>query len=265
MTPYLLFFDIDGTLLDNRTDNVPDSAMRAIEQARKNGHKVFLCTGRCRVFIPEQVRHLDFDGMVAGCGTAVYYNGEKIFHKTMSQELQREIAEDMIRCKVDGVLEGDNYCYFQDEPFMPMVKEFFHSNGEKYGPDCRRRWQQEEKLAFDKFTLWFNEDSDMDGFKAKYEDRFEFIRRDVDFYEIVPRGCSKATGIELLCQTIGVERSHTMGFGDSTNDLSMLEYTGISVAMGDGNPVLFDQVDYVTAAVAEDGIEQAMKKYNIID
>ena len=87
----------------------------------------------------------------------------------------------------------------------------------------------------------------------------------MDFYEIVPRGCSKATGIELLCQTTGVERSHTMGFGDSTNDLSMLGYTGISVAMGDGNPVLFDQVDYVTAAVAEDGIEQAMKKYNIID
>lgn len=103
-------------------------------------------------------------GMVAGCGTAIYYEGQKKMHATLPQKLQREIAEDMLRCRLDGVLEGDRYCYFQDEPFLPWVKKFYHDNGVFFGPDCQKKWQQEETLAFDKFTLWFNEHSDIDGF-----------------------------------------------------------------------------------------------------
>ena len=127
------------------------------------------------------------------------------------------------------------------------------------------KWQQEETLAFDKFTLWFNEHSDIDGFKSKYEKQFDFIRRASDFYEVVPKGYSKATGIERMCRETGVEQRHTMGFGDSTNDLPMLDYTAVSVAMGNSDPVLFDRVDYVTASVKEDGIEKALYKYNMIE
>jgi hypothetical protein len=61
-----------------------------------------------------------------------------------------------------------------------------------------------------------------------------------------------------------MSREATIGFGDSTNDLSMLSYTGISIAMGSGNPDIFSAVDYVTAPVMEDGIEKALKKYNVI-
>ena len=53
--------------------------------------------------------------------------------------------------------------------------------------------------------------------------------------------------------------------GDSTNDLPMLDYTAVSVAMGNSDPVLFDRVDYVTASVKEDGIEKALYKYNMIE
>ena len=265
MEPWLLFFDIDGTLLDNDTNQVPDSTIKALKKAQAAGHKIFLCTGRSRVFIPKQVAEIGFDGMVAGCGTAIYYEGQKKMHATLPQKLQREIAEDMLRCRLDGVLEGDRYCYFQDEPFLPWVKKFYHDNGVFFGPDCQKKWQQEETLAFDKFTLWFNEHSDIDGFKSKYEKQFDFIRRASDFYEVVPKGYSKATGIERMCRETGVEQRYTMGFGDSTNDLPMLDYTAVSVAMGNSDPVLFDRVDYVTASVKEDGIEKALYKYNMIE
>ena len=82
---------------------------------------------------------------------------------------------------------------------------------------------------------------------------------------MVPRGYSKATGIERMCRETGVEQRYTMGFGDSTNDLPMLDYTAVSVAMGNSDPVLFDRVDYVTASVKEDGIEKALYKYNMIE
>jgi hypothetical protein len=114
-------------------------------------------------------------------------------------------------------------------------------------------------------ALWFDKTSNMDAFKEKYENRFDFIERDPTFYEIVPKGCSKGTGIAFLCEHLGVDRADTIGFGDSTNDLPMLLYTGVSVAMGSGNPDIFPSVDYVTAPVMEDGIEKALKKYNIIE
>ena len=88
MEPWLLFFDIDGTLLDNDTNRVPESTVKALKKAQAAGHKIFLCTGRCRVFIPKQVAEIGFDGMVAGCGTALYYEGQKKMHATLPQKLQ---------------------------------------------------------------------------------------------------------------------------------------------------------------------------------
>ena len=81
---------------------------------------------------------------------------------------------------------------------------------------------------------------------------------------MVPKGYSKATGIEFLCEYLNIDRKHTVGVGDSTNDLPMLSYTGISVAMGSGNPDIFSSVDYVTAPVMEDGIEKALRHYQLI-
>lgn len=260
----MIFFDIDGTLLDNDSGLVPQSTVRALKQAKENGHLIFLCTGRCKAIWPKEIVEIGFDGMVAGCGTTVYYRGEKILHGRLEQGLQRQIAEDMVKYHVDGVLEGEEYCYFSRGRFLPVIHQIYEDNGRFFGGDCQRIFQDEEQLYYDKFTLWFDETGDVDGFKKKYEKDFEFIRRAADFYEIVPKGYSKATGIELLCRTTGIDRAHTIGVGDSTNDLAMLQYTGISVAMGNGDPALFSQVDYVTAGVSEDGIEKALKKYNII-
>jgi len=114
-------------------------------------------------------------------------------------------------------------------------------------------------------ALWFDESSDMKSFKKQWENTFDFILRDPTFYEVVPKGYSKATGIDFLCKRLEIDRAHTVGIGDSTNDLPMLDFTGISIAMGSGNPDIFPSVDYVTAAVMEDGIEKALKHYQLIE
>ena len=111
-------------------------------------------------------------------------------------------------------------------------------------------------MNFDKMALWFDESSDMKSFKKQWENTFDFILRDPTFYEVVPKGYSKATGIDFLCKRLEIDRAHTVGIGD---------ITGISIAMGSGNPDIFPSVDYVTAAVMEDGIEKALKHYQLIE
>lgn len=263
MKQHMLFFDIDGTLLDDREGVVPKSTIRSLHQLRENGHLIFICTGRCKNIWPQDVLDIGFDGIVGGCGTNIFYHGEELLHAVLPQKLQRQVADDLTRYHIDGVLEGRDKTYFPKKSWMPQVIRIFSENG-LFSPECQCCWEEEEVLAFDKMALWFDADSDMAAFKAKYEKEFTFILRDPSFYEVVPKGYSKATGIEFLCRKFGIDPRETVGFGDSTNDLPMLSYTGISVAMGSGNPDIFPSVDHVTEGVMEDGIEKALKKYGFI-
>mgnify|MGYP000552152825 CR=1 FL=1 len=79
------------------------------------------------------------------------------------------------------------------------------------------------------------------------------------------RSCQKVIQRRPELISLEIDRAHTVGIGDSTNDLPMLDFTGISIAMGSGNPDIFPSVDYVTAAVMEDGIEKALKHYQLIE
>lgn len=262
MERHMIFFDIDGTLLDEKEGIVPESTVRALQQVKQAGHLIFICTGRCQAIWPKEILEIGFDGVVGGCGTNIYYHGEELLHAKLPSDLQRELADDLTVFHIDGILEGQQASYFRRDYWMPVVQSIFEENG-TFSPECQLFWEDAE-LDFDKMALWFDESSDMAGFKAKYEDHFDFILRDPTFYEVVPKGYSKATGIAFLCDRLGIPRQYTVGVGDSTNDLPMLDYTGISIAMGSGNPDIFPSVDFVTAPVMEDGIEKALKHYHLI-
>ncbi|MBR6229342.1 MAG: Cof-type HAD-IIB family hydrolase [Eubacterium sp.] len=270
---YLIFFDIDGTILDNEYQVVPDSTVRAIAALREKGHRCLLCTGRCRDIWPKEILDIGFDGVVGGCGTHIIYHDEELLHATLEPALMRELADDLVRFHIDGVLEGSAHSYFHREPWMPAVVGFFKEPrptrdiGRSVSPEFEQgkiEFLDSPTLDFDKMALWFDETGDMDSFKEKYADRFDFIERDPTFYEVVPTGYSKASGIEFICRHLGVPRERTMSFGDSTNDLPMLRYTQVSVAMGDGNPDIFPEVDYVTEPVMEDGIEKALQHFGLL-
>ena len=110
----------------------------------------------------------------------------------------------------------------------PVVKSIFEENG-TFSAKCQLYWEDAD-LNFDKMALWFDESSDMKSFKEQWENTFDFILRDPTFYEVVPKGYSKATGIDFLCKRLEIDRAHTVGIGDSTNDLTMLDFTGISIS-----------------------------------
>ena len=74
MKRHMIFFDIDGTLLDEKVGIVPESAVRALQKAKENGHLIFICTGRCKAIWPKNILDIGFDGVIGGCGTNIYYH-----------------------------------------------------------------------------------------------------------------------------------------------------------------------------------------------
>ena len=80
---------------------------------------------------------------------------------------------------------------------------------------------------------------------------------------MVPCGCSKATGMEKMMQLLGAARSQIFAVGDSLNDRPMLEAAGTGIAMGD-SPMLHPYANYITANLADDGLEKALAHFDLI-
>lgn len=264
MKPNIIFFDIDGTLLCEKTYRVPQSTKNAIKKAQENGHLVFVNTGRPILEIDTCIEELNFDGYVCGCGTYVELNSKELFHKSLGTELSKEIAMKLKEYKIDAILEGRNGVYYDydkniNSKEVQRIKERHIKEGFYKGQTF-----DDIDIDFDKLVIWNNENSNFEAFFDKYKNSFDFIHRGKDFYEIVPLECSKATGIKFISDYLDIPHENTYAIGDSTNDLTMLEYVENSIAMGNSNPILFDLVSFVTKDIEEDGIAYALKHYNMI-
>lgn len=260
MNKKLLFFDIDGTLLDEKTGKIPDSAVEAIRKARENGHLAFINSGRTASFIGGETDKIEFDGKLCGCGTYIEYQGKVLEHRTLSKELQKKVLKMLRDCRIDAVVEGRYKNYF-DVYEKIWVKEF-RDFAENYPFPCGT-WEEED-IDFDKFFMYKTADSDFETFHKELEHDFDFIDREQGFYEVLPKGCSKANSIRYIVEYLGMSMEDTISFGDSNNDLPMFECTNISVGMGNGSKGVLEKVTFVTKSLEKDGIWYAMEHLGLI-
>lgn len=259
----ILFFDIDGTLSDEATGVIPDSCKEAIKKARENGHLCFVNTGRPISTIPSQVIDLNLDGYVCGCGSYINYNHQVLLEKNLSIDLCKEIVTKLQETNMSGVLEGSRGVYYEpnnQNKTIENIKQVYRASGF----DMSKTWFDED-LCFDKATCWINSDSDFESFHSYMSQYFEGIKRADDFYEYIQKDYSKATGIQFLLDYFHLDLEDAYVFGDSTNDLSMLEYVKNSTAMGNSCNQVKDVVSYITDTVENDGIMQALKYWGIIE
>lgn len=262
MNQRIIFFDIDGTLLDEETATVPQSTIQAISQARKNGYICVINTGRPISTIDQKVKDIGFDGYICGCGTYIEYHHQNIFHTELPYDLRKKVIQMTFECKIETVLEGKNGVYFLENNYQPLICQFQQRYiDEEFNVGI---YNQHDVVMFDKFAAWYDENADIERFKDFLEPYFEIIQRDVNFIEVVPKGYSKATGIQTLIDYLHIPLEQTISIGDSTNDLPMLSYTKESVAMGNSHPLLFDLVTYRTKHIKANGIEHALKHFHII-
>ena len=83
------------------------------------------------------------------------------------------------------------------------------------------------------------------------------------FTDVVPVGGNKSNGMEKILAYFGISREETMAFGDGGNDIPMLEYAGIGVAMGNASEEVQRHADFVTSGVDDEGIVHALKHFHI--
>ncbi len=257
-----VFFDIDGTLWD-RTMQVPESTIAGIQKLRENGNYAFICSGRSRATIraKELLEDIGFDGIVAGCGTYIEYSGETIFERSLSQEEIEGLLCSLEKCSIPAILEGKHYLYaddksFGDDPYISYLKRIL---GKDFLPlsDYVGRYEA-NKLSAD-FTK-----GDIEGIRRELSECYDLIFHEMKVVEILPRGFSKASGIQKVCEYLNVAHEDTYAFGDSANDVEMLKFVEHGIAMGNATEDAKEAADYVTAPLREDGIMAGLRHFSLI-
>lgn len=120
-----------------------------------------------------------------------------------------------------------------------------------------------------KVVVMANRMSDLDEAKQRLEDQFNFAIQDVPAHgcvngELINSKFNKGQGVRQIAQHLNIPVSDTIGFGDSMNDLEMIQTVGLSVCMGNGSETLKKISDMVCEPVLEDGLEKAFRKLGLI-
>lgn len=261
----VLFFDIDGTLISNKTGRIPQSTIDALMKAKANGHYIFVNTGRTVCALRKEVADIEFDGFLCGCGTYLIYRGEVLLKSTIDEKRGNDIINKMYELGLDGILEGieNNYLPKKTSRFKGLENErkYFDTFLPGVG---REKYIEDGGFTYDKLFVYVDEQSDGQAFFDFVSEDMEIVDRGEGGYEIIQKGYSKWTACDFIMKKLEIDRAESYAFGDSTNDLAMFEYANHTIAMGNHAKELEPFAEFITKDVDEDGIAYALKHYGLI-
>ena len=258
---YALFFDIDGTLVSFKTHEIPASTIFALTQAKANGSRVYIATGRPPVILTNlgAIEHL-IDGYITTNGALCYVGDQLVCCQPIPMQ-------DVMTCVNDAQEKGYSLIVVGRKKVAVLdpkgdVDRIFRQmlavkNLDKASP-------LDEVLQQDILQL-------TPFFPADYEPQLlarmsQCVsgRWHPEFTDITANGADKGKGIQAIACHEGFDPNHTIAFGDGGNDTSMILQAGIGVAMGNAIDALKQQADYITTSVDEDGILNALRHFRVV-
>lgn len=276
----IIFLDVDGTLI-NYEAKLPESAAQAVNEARKNGHRVYLCTGCSKAEILQ--RNLcETDGLIGGNGAYVEDHEQVILHQGLSKEEVKHIVDWCNNRHLGFYLEANSgmYCndYMLEQGPETMIK---YAQGKGAELSMAKEIAEAFVNGFIHVTgedLYREDVNKISFILSDYQDHLdskeEFVGLEANtwggkgetalFGDLGPSGITKKHAIEVLLEYLHADRKDTIAFGDAKIDIEMLDYCEIGVAMGNGGPEIKAMADMITDDVDEDGLYHAFQKLNLI-
>ncbi|MBR1857332.1 MAG: HAD-IIB family hydrolase [Oribacterium sp.] len=278
-----LFFDVDGTLLDEKTRSIPESALTAIKQTRELGNKVFINSGRTIGMLKAVQKLVEVDGFLCGCGTELIYEGASVYYYKVSKDVKARVIEASDKYGILVLLEGragwhsnPSESLLNDHPsFKAHYDRFYNGLSSEDALDptpfdgdyeiskfCIQTDDGQENGKGPDFAS--HKASDMEGFRQEFAGLFHIIDRGKGFFEMVPKGHGKGNAVDRMLKYLGLTPEDAYSFGDSTNDIEMFKACGNNIAMGVHAKELEAFDPFITKNVDEDGVAYAMKELNLI-
>jgi Cof subfamily protein (haloacid dehalogenase superfamily) len=261
----LIALDMDGTLL-REDKTISKATHRAIENARNKGVKVVLATGRPAKGIEKYLKTLD---LVNDGDYAVAFNGA-IVQDTKTGQV---IAENLM------TIEDWDFLYKLSVELNVNIHLLTHS------VCITPKWNKYSQLEVDmnNIPLEVLDNSELDRsttvvkimfidepeilsaaiekIPAEVYEKYTVLRSAPYFLEFLNKSVNKGVGVEMLAEALGLSPKEVICVGDAGNDIDMIKYAGLGVAMGNAFPEVKEIADYITSSNEEDGVANVINKF----
>lgn len=257
MDQKIIFIDVDDTLVDSKTHKVPESTIDALYQLRENGYLLCIATGRSI----HSLHQGKFDDQLFTWDGYVCNNGQILYDKQKQRLSAQYINESaVLACIKLGKdtnspiqLESETYkLTMEPNEYVLTAHNFFDE------PIANVGTYQGEPIIM--MTAYAPQGYDY----ADYQkiEGIDVLPGQSTYADIVAQGYSKWIGIQKMLKLF--DKDGYIAFGDSLNDIEMLEHASTSIAMGQGNEKTKATATFVTTSVDQDGIYHACKELKFI-
>ena len=258
----LITLDIDGTLINSEGIITAETA-QAIRRCRDAGVMVTISTGRPIQGVRNFIDELGLDGPI------ITYNGAMIVDAVtgeilFGQEMLRQDADQVVRLGLE-----------RDTTIIVWSKNELYVNKINGHVNSYRKLSGEEPVVFTDIApiagrgvtkiIWIDEVDRIEawkkGIKHIVNDSVTYCTSQPYFLEFFSSSVSKAVALEFIGRKLGIRKEEMIAVGDGFNDLSMIEYAGLGVAMGNAPAGVREKADYVTASNDENGVAKVIYKF----
>lgn len=256
----VLVLDLDGTLTNSKKE-ITEPTRQALIEIQEAGKIVVLASGRPINGVAPLAKALRMDrfggymlsfngARITKCST-----GEIIYNRTVPREIIRPVYEYV------KTFPGLDIISYTDTQIISGIRPNRYVEIES-GINSMEIISVEdfpEFLSFPVNKLLVAGEPEvletlMDPLRDKYHGLLNIYRSEPFFLEIMPRNIDKAQSLQKLLNSIGLTADSMICCGDGYNDLSMIEYAGLGVAMENAQPVIKESADFITRSNDEDGI-----------
>lgn len=257
----LLVLDIDGTLVNSKKE-ITSATLEAIDRWREAGNLLAIATGRPTAGVRQVAEALSLSekgGYILSYNGACITDaasGALICGKTLPAELPALLAQYAADHDKLGLIsyEGDSVLSaFEPDDYIRLEAVAINHMKLVHRPDFA------EYIDFPVHKCLFTAPPELaEGYEkeiaALTEGRVSVYRSEPFFIEVMPLKVDKATALEAFIPMIGVERKDVICCGDGYNDISMIAWAGLGVAMANAHPPVKEAADCVTLSCDEDGV-----------
>lgn len=276
----IIFLDVDGTIVDY-DNHIPDSAKIAIQQSRKNGHLVFLCTGRSKAEMSNEILDIGFDGIIGGNGSYIEYKNQVLMHQLIPYETAKQVVDWLESRGLEFYLESNNGL-FASRNFRDAARQILriYALGKGASEDQILNMEPEDALHGLVYggELYRDDLNKISFILHSYQDHLDSKKafpqlkagtwggrgESALFGDLGVKNINKANAVDIILKHLGANHIDTIAFGDAKVDIPMLETCQIGVAMGNGGPEILAMADIITDDVRQDGLYNAFKKLNLL-
>ena len=275
MSIKIICIDLDGTLFSGRNQFISEKSIQAIQEANKRGVEIVIATGRIYNNAVQIAEKIGTKSPIIAANGAVIMDRDlkkEIYYGALSEKQCRRLMELAKKHKIathfyttDRVISNNLSGYIGALIYKFAIRHSKYGiivdNCISYNTLAKRFKEYDNRIA--KCVIYSNDTKRVQAFKedAYRDEELTVCGAGRYSFEVNSTGVSKGKAVEILASYLGVEREDILCIGDNENDIFMIQYAGIGVAMGNAIPKLKEISDYITDTNYNDGVAKAIKKF----